>query len=127
MRPLIHAGEEPLEAAEWFARERPDAIITGGAAHVRQLARQLGLSLKGPVTFAATAIRSIEPGVPGISELPEEIGARAVELLASLILRGEKGVPAVPMVTMIQGRWLESTPAPRARQKNQAGVSTRKK
>jgi hypothetical protein len=45
--------------------------------------------------------------IAGIEERPEEIGATALELLAAMIQRGEKGVPAVPKVTMVEGRWID--------------------
>jgi hypothetical protein len=42
----------------------------------------------------------------GIEERPTEIGAMAVRLLASLLQHGEKGIPAVPTVTMVRGQWV---------------------
>ncbi len=41
----------------------------------------------------------------GIDDLPEVIGARAVERLSRIIARGEKGIPEHPSVTMIEGVW----------------------
>lgn len=108
VQPLLHTGELPLERelVAWFKRERPDAIIAAGDKECRPIAQMLGLRVPGAVGFASAnkAGRSL---FAGIEEQPEEIGATAIEQLAGLIQRGEKGVPADPKVMMIDGRWLE--------------------
>jgi DNA-binding LacI/PurR family transcriptional regulator len=108
VRPLIHAGvvAGADELTRWFKREKPDVIIAAGDRHCRPIAQQLGLRVPGRVGFVSAnkAGRSL---FAGIEEQPEEIGATAIELLAAMIQRGEKGIPAVPKVTMIDGRWIE--------------------
>ena len=108
VRPLMHRGALPLaeEVRGWFARERPDVIIAAGDKECQPIAQQLGLRVPGRIGFASVnkAGRSV---FAGIEERPAEIGATAIELLAGMIQRGEKGIPAVPKVTMIDGRWLE--------------------
>lgn len=108
VRPLIHVGASPekTELMGWFKRERPDTIVAAGDKECRPIAQQLGLRVPGPVGFVSAnkAGRSI---FAGIEEQPDEIGATAVEQLASMIQRGEKGVPTVPKVIMIDGRWVE--------------------
>jgi DNA-binding LacI/PurR family transcriptional regulator len=108
VRPLIHGGALPAaaEVRAWFARERPDVIIAAGDKECRPIAQQLGLRVPGRIGFASAhkAGRSV---FAGIEERPAEIGATAIELLAGMIQRGEKGIPAVPKVTMIDGRWVE--------------------
>ena len=56
---------------------------------------------------AAVANRTAGSLLAGIEERPSEIGAAAIRLLASLVQHGEKGVPAVPTVTMVKGEWVE--------------------
>jgi DNA-binding LacI/PurR family transcriptional regulator len=108
VRPLLHAGDLPgdAELKAWFKREQPDAIIAAGDKECRPIAQQLGLRVPGPVAFASAnkAGRSI---FAGIDERPEEIGATAIEQLAGMIQRGERGVPAVPKVVMVDGRWIQ--------------------
>ena len=107
LRPFIHAGLVPIEQdlRRWFKRERPDVIIAAGDKECRLIATQLGLRVPGPIGFVSAnkAGRSV---FAGIEEQPAEIGATAIEQLAGMIQRGEKGVPAVPKVTMIDGRWI---------------------
>jgi LacI family transcriptional regulator len=108
VRPFIHRGDSPAERAlqSWFKHERPDVIIAAGDKECRPIAQQLKLRVPGRVGFTSSnkAGRSV---FAGIEERPEEIGITAIEQLAAMIQRGEKGVPSVPKVTMIEGRWIE--------------------
>jgi DNA-binding LacI/PurR family transcriptional regulator len=108
VRPCIHAGDLPPEGLlrQWFAREKPDAILAAGDKECRPIAQILGLSVPGPVAFASTT-KSGRSVFAGVDELPAELAATAVEQLAAMIQRGEKGVPTVHRVTMIDGRWID--------------------
>src|SRR5882724_3302593 len=93
--PLIYDGDLPsrAELRAWVRREKIDVLVATQNRD-RQLAEMLGWKVPGPFGVAATSV------VPnsifgGIDEMPAEIGAAAVDLLATMIQRGEKGVPAV--------------------------------
>ena len=51
--------------------------------------------------------QSIEPSseLTGIHELQMEIGATAIDLLASKLHRRERGLPVTPTATLVDGRW----------------------
>lgn len=106
--PCIHDGAFPPDAMvrTWFKRHRPDAIVAAGDKECRRIAQQLALRVPGRVAFvsATKAERSV---FAGIDERAGEIGSTATELLAAMIHRGEKGVPTVPKVTMVDGLWME--------------------
>jgi DNA-binding LacI/PurR family transcriptional regulator len=104
--PLLYEGEQPRELRRWFEAERPDVIITQGEADARAFAAELALKIPGRIGFAV-ANRTAGSLLAGIEERPSEIGAAAIRLLASLVQHGEKGVPAVPTVTMVKGEWVE--------------------
>lgn len=108
LRPYIHAGAFPPEDElhDWYDRERPDVIISAGDKQCEMIAKQLDLRVPGAVGFVSAnkADRSV---FAGIDELPEEIGAAAIEQLAASVQRGEIGKPSVPKVTMIDGVWLD--------------------
>jgi DNA-binding LacI/PurR family transcriptional regulator len=114
VRPLIFDGERPLGLKRWFARERPDALVLAGEREARLVVTELGLRVPGPVGFVTTN-RSGASVFAGIEERPAEIGTTAVRLLASLLQHGEKGIPAVPTVTMVRGEWVETKSVRRAR------------
>lgn len=111
VQPFVYRDDDPRSLVEWFESQRPDAIIYAGAAN--SVAATLGLSIPGPVSFAVTSIQDPRDcALAGVYERPEAIGARAVELLASMVQQGDKGIPEVPSVTMIEGRWLDGPSAP---------------
>ena len=104
--PLIYEGDAPVDLKAWFKREQPDAIIVPGDVNGNAVARELGLRIPGAVGFAS-ANKAGASIFAGMEERPSDIGSTAIGLLASMIQRGEKGIPAVPTVTMIKGRWMD--------------------
>ncbi len=42
----------------------------------------------------------------GIDQRPERIDIAAIEVLAGMINRGEKGIPDLPNSTLIDGQWV---------------------
>lgn len=108
VRPLIYDSTHSENLRLWFECERPDVIIPAGTDDERLIAEQLGLRVPGPVGFATTSVGAT-PSLPlaGIDERVADIGARAIELLAGMIQRGEKGIPTVPTVMMVEGSWID--------------------
>ena len=45
----------------------------------------------------------------GVDQRVERIGEVAIETLAAMVVRGEKGIPALASQTMIPGRWVAGT------------------
>lgn len=113
VNPLIFDAQRPPKLKQWYERERPDAVIAIGPADARAIARELKLRIPGPVGIATTN-RTDATSFAGIEERPDEIGAASVRLLTSLIQHGEKGVPAVPTVTMVKGEWVDAGSVRRA-------------
>jgi DNA-binding LacI/PurR family transcriptional regulator len=112
--PLIYEGPRPEKLGAWFERERPDVIVATGEADARAYAHDLGLKVPGRVGFAV-GNRTPNTIFAGIEERPAEIGGAAIRLLASLVQHGEKGVPAVPTVTMVKGEWVSGASLPMQR------------
>jgi len=108
--PLLHNNADLGVVNAWFASEKPDVIIAGGYHDEMEIPHQLRLKLPGKTGFAVSN-RTHLSGLAGVDERPAEIGARAVDQLAAMIQRGEKGVPRVPMVTMIEGQWIDGASA----------------
>src|SRR5688572_16552937 len=69
VRPLVFEGDQPVELKQWFATERPDAIIVEGETHARAIASELGLRVPGPVAFV-TINKSGASLFAGIEERP---------------------------------------------------------
>ena len=107
--PLILEGEATAALPRWFKQWKPDAIIGSEEVAVRNYARSLNLKLLGPVALATTSVTPVpisgSGSIGGIDELPAEIGAAAVELLASMVERRVLGLPRSPTATLLAGRW----------------------
>ncbi len=123
VRPCIHAGPLPnqQEVRAWFKSERPDVVIASGDVTCRPIVDLLGQRAPGPIGFVS-ATKADRSAFAGMDERPEEIGAAAIEQLSAMVQRGEKGAPAVPKVTMIDGRWLEGKSVAKHRPKRRPGT-----
>jgi LacI family transcriptional regulator len=100
----------------WFRRQRPDALVTKNP-EVLPVLRRLGVRVPGDVGVAFLTVSEGEREFAGIDENPREVGAAAVDYLAGMIHRNERGIPALPQRVLIDGRWVEGAtvrPAPAA-------------
>ena len=109
-----HAGPNvtPVAFLAWIRRERPDVVLceTFDRAAFSALLAALP-ARRRPVV--ATLNWPNPPAVAGIDQRPERIGEVAVEVVAGMLLRGEKGVPALANTTMVDGVWKTGEWAPR--------------
>lgn len=104
--PLVAHEASPSGLRAWFARERPDVIITHELSSARDCARVLGRRLAGPPRFVVTSLTGPNPGrIAGIDERPAAIGAAAADLLASMVERRVRGHAASPASTLLTGIW----------------------
>jgi LacI family transcriptional regulator len=106
--PLVYHGPLSQALGPWFRREQPDAIMAPDETRVRECARLLKRKLGGPVGFASMSLRlpHEEPrAIAGIDELPGEIGAIAVDLVAGMVERRVRGLPTAPTSTLLAGKW----------------------
>lgn len=109
--PLIYQGTEPVGLKEWFAAEKPDVIVTHIERLVHRFAEILGLKLGGEIGFASTNTQAGSV-CAGIDELPLQVGATAIDLLTSMVQRGEKGVPLISASSLLLGQWVEGVSCP---------------
>jgi DNA-binding LacI/PurR family transcriptional regulator len=112
--PLVWEGELAGALGPWFRRERPDAVVATAESLVRECVRILKRKIPGPVGFASTNVEAVKAvkasevdwaEIAGMDELPEEIGAIAVDLLAGMVERRVRGLPVSPAATLLAGRW----------------------
>jgi LacI family transcriptional regulator len=95
----------------WHARWRPDALLT---LYGHEIAWLEAMKLKVPTDLAmACVIRPPGSSFAGIDDHYEEIGAVAVELVASKLAFNQYGIPARPRLTLIEGHWVDGPTAPK--------------
>lgn len=98
----------PSELDVWLRRHRPDAVVSQvnfpipSMRHVRRLDG-------GEIGFAWLAAQLNTPEISGTVPRHEAIGAAALDLLASLTVHDDRGVPAEPRSVLIPGEWREGT------------------
>lgn len=105
--PYISRQSDPARLRAWFAREKPDVIITSQMSTARTCAAQLRCKLRGPVRFVCTSrLPTRSAQVAGIDERPELIGAAAADRLASMVECGKPPLTQAPQSTLLTGRWV---------------------
>jgi LacI family transcriptional regulator len=102
---LLPRWDEAAFAA-WLNRHRPDAIISKCAEALPALRR---LGYHPPRDLGAAFLTRVKPTreVSGVSESPLEVGAAAVDFLAGMIHRNDRGIPDRPRRLLIEGEWFD--------------------
>lgn len=106
--PYISRQSDPAGLRAWFAREKPDVIITSQLSTARTCAAQLRCKLRGAVRFVCTSrLPTRAAQIAGIDERPELIGAAAADRLASMVERRKPTLTQAPQSTLLTGRWID--------------------
>ena len=119
LAPLLTTDTDaPTVVKSWVQRQRPDAVIGFGPKQYVAL-EQAGCRLPHDLAFAALDVEQMnlahvaEPA--GINQNLDQIGATAVDILATQLYHNEQGLPPHPVLSMIEGRWVEGRTAPARR------------
>ena len=108
MEPLLFTGGRE-QLLRWFEREQPDALLLAQpppskdevlgwlAAEGIRCPRDVGLALLDLPHAAVTT--------SGIRQAYGPLAAAAVDLVAGQIMRGERGLPALPQIVKLEGEW----------------------
>ena len=88
---------------KWCRKNRLEVLI-GAEPEILQVLRRSGL-YPGKVGYATASWNHEEPEIAGLDQLPDQIGAKAVELLIGQLQRIEFGLPALACTTMVEGEW----------------------
>jgi LacI family transcriptional regulator len=106
--PFLRRNQTSSGLRTWFAREKPDVIITSEFGTAELAATQLGRALKGSLRFVIASRMPRDDGnLPGIDERPELIGHAAADLLAGLVEKRNRSRPDASHTTLLTGRWVE--------------------
>lgn len=90
----------------WLKRARPDAIIAP-TCRVLRIVRSLGYDVPGDVGFALTNHADRDEPCSGLDQRPHLLGENAVDAVVAQINRNERGIPAVPLITSVEGVWVD--------------------
>ena len=105
--PYLVAVPRQADFDRWFERNRPDAVISVDRLGLRLL-KGRGTKIPDQVGYASLDLDGDLPEfseVSGIDQNSRLVGAAAVDLVVAAIQRGQKGIPAHPVRTMVEGSW----------------------
>lgn len=97
---------------KWYSVNRPDAILAFDD-EVPHALEQLGIS-PAMCGYASLSLSRNKHELAGIYQNDEKIGRTAVDALVDMIHRGERGVPPIPLRTLVEGTWFDGASLPRS-------------
>lgn len=115
--PLLLDGHEKEGFSRWFARSRPDAIVSVDGLGLALL-RASGIKIPSAVGYASLDLdgdAEQNPGISGIDQNSRLVGAAAIDMLVAMIQRGQRGVPAHPVRTEVEGDWIDGSTTRKAK------------
>jgi len=104
---LEYRGKKvPDSFRTWIKDQRPDVVIAC-IFEVGGWLEQLGLKAPEDIGLANINLGPLEQGWSGLDQRNELIGAAAVDLLSSHMIRNDRGVPLYPKRVTIPGIWVD--------------------
>lgn len=106
--PTLVSGSDdpPSRVLEWVRRHRPDAIISR-SDHGYQTLRAAGVRIPAELGYVSLNVIDDAPGVSGILQPRDVMGAAAVDALNTLLLVSHRGPGASSLGTHVDGVWHE--------------------
>lgn len=110
---MIEAGPpKPDVVGRWVRRWNPDAVVAIDPL-VAEAAQAAGVRVPEDVAFGLCGDTKYDTHFAHIDENSGVIGATAVDMLAGMLQRNERGIPTHPIRMMIEGVWVDGFSAPR--------------
>jgi DNA-binding LacI/PurR family transcriptional regulator len=107
--PPLVINRERLDAVallEWIEAHGLEAVVSDSESDLDLIAAVLPPRWRRKLTLVSTSVHPPLARYPGINEKPDEVGAAAIETLAAMIQRGERGLPASPRTVLIAGEYV---------------------
>lgn len=104
--PLILPRWDEKLIQRWYERHQPDAILTRHL-ELQTTLSDMGVAVPDDVGLALLSLPDRSGTFAGIDENARAAGAGAMAMIADMITRGEKGVPAAPQRLLFEGAWVE--------------------
>lgn len=113
---LVNEASGMAPVKSWLRRNRPDAIIGFGPGQYLTLQRA-GRRIPEDFAFAALDVEQMHlahvDDAAGINQNLPRVGATGVDTLATLLYHNEQGLAEHPVLSMIEGHWIDGATAPR--------------
>ena len=83
---------------KWYRQYKPDVVLSGGIGEYYDWLVEAGVSIPGETGFFFLGLREKDSFFSGLRQPSRSLGRSAVEMLASLIYHGERGLPERPNI-----------------------------
>ncbi|MCH8510603.1 MAG: LacI family transcriptional regulator [Kiritimatiellae bacterium] len=101
--PLVFSPEDPQSLFDWYDKHKPDAII-GSLKRPHDLLAERGVNFPEDCGFLCLDALQ-HPHLAAVDTRPEDLGHAAIDNLVAQIFRNESGLPPLPKLTLIEGRF----------------------
>jgi DNA-binding LacI/PurR family transcriptional regulator len=117
LKPFVTTDINDLRAVRlWLRRSRPDVVIGFGPRQLMTLLN-LGYTVPDDLSFIALDVEQTRLAhvdkVAGIDQNLPMVGATAMDMLAGQLYHNEQGLPQRPVLSMIEGFWVDGRTAPK--------------
>lgn len=123
---IDHARSKPSLFHDWFARHRPDVLLSLYNI-VYPWLEERGLRVPKDVGVIQLEWRASHAEISGMNQHNDAVGEAAVDMVVSQIHHNESGIPAFPRATLIGASWVdgESVRSPARRPRKSGAPSKR--
>jgi DNA-binding LacI/PurR family transcriptional regulator len=121
MKVFLFDDEMRKKIPEWARAENLEVVLSDNPQALAEL-RRGGIRSPGEIDYATLNWVRGEPEIAGINQRPASIGAAAVDLVIAQIRRGERGIPEMPVTSMVEGIWVNG-PSLQKKSRETLGVS----
>lgn len=105
--PVLRSDREGDDLKAWLERHRPDVVISYG--RILSQMKAMGLRIPEDIGYAGIDLLEVNRTVSGVYQNSVTVGRKAVDFLVDMIHRGERGVPVVPIRTLVESEWRAGT------------------
>jgi DNA-binding LacI/PurR family transcriptional regulator len=102
---VTEARQNPALFQKWFAKEKPDLILTLYNV-VRDWLRAMKLRVPRDVGLIQLEWRKDNPAWAGMNQHNDVVGEAAVEMVINMIHNHSPGLPEFPLATLIGSTWV---------------------
>ena len=111
--PILEFNFDDTERFQaWLSKHKPDVVLSQSPQLYEKLV-ELGFSVPDDIGFIHLGLSSRTDHFAGIDPNWEEMGRIAANQIIDQLNRNEVGVPEHPIVTLIQGDWVDGETLPR--------------
>jgi len=109
MKPDMLPHHEELK--RWLMKEKPEVIISKDQ-FVLPVLEELGWRVPGDVALVDLFLENKDGQVAGVFQNHHTVGGLAVETVAAQIQHNQRGIPAVPTTSLVEGTWVAGASLP---------------